>query len=430
MPHFANHPQRISLNDEAHARPFESISSPARLSYLAYLNHSVSYEDDLAWISELCQRYDVRQPRPGSNHFAADFGAFRCKWARHSEFTSLTFTRHGEFRDPFATPALLHVPEDWLKQIPGEILAAAHAGLEVQRLLPGHIAEIGTEFFRGNDLIGAQIGDGAGAVFTDFRVHADGFSRFLISDIQLGARQAGRMLQRLFEIDTYRMMAFLALPLAKNLSPQLTEADGELTEITRQMAHASQEDEPILLDRLTKLAGKIEASISASDYRFSAAHAYYAIVERRINELRELRIPGMQPFREFMERRLTPAMDTCDSIARRQKMLAERIDRASDLLRTRVDITREKQNQLLLEQMNKRSQLQLRLQETVEGLSVAAITYYTVGLIGYAAKSLKSVGIHLNPELVMGLSIPLIAGSVWLSMRSMRKVMAREMSGH
>jgi uncharacterized membrane-anchored protein len=234
----------------------------------------------------------------------------------------------------------------------------------------------------------------------------------------------------LFEIDTYRMMAFLALPLAKNLSPQLTEADGELTEITRQMAHASQEDEPILLDRLTKLASKIEASISASDYRFSAAHAYYAIVERRINELRELRIPGMQPFREFMERRLTPAMDTCDSIARRQKMLAERIDRASDLLRTRVDITREKQNQQLLEQMNKRSQLQLRLQETVEGLSVAAITYYTVGLIGYAAKSMKSVGIHLNPELVMGLSIPLIAGSVWLSMRSMRKVMAREMGGH
>ena len=188
---------------------------------------------------------------------------------------------------------------------------------------------------------------------------------------------------------------------------------------------------PAVLAKINaKLAGKIEASISASDYRFSAAHAYYAIVERRINELRESRIPGMQPFREFMERRLTPAMDTCGSVARRQKMLAERIDRASDLLRTRVDITREKQNQQLLEQMNKRSQLQLRLQETVEGLSVAAITYYTVGLIGYGAKSLKSVGIHLNPELVMGLSIPLIAGSVWLSMRSMRKGMAREMGGH
>lgn len=427
---FPNHPQRISLNDEAHARPFESISSPTRLSYLAYLNHSVSYANDFAWISELCERYDVRKPHHGSNHFAADFGAFRCKWARHSEFTSLTFTRQGEFRDPFGEPALLHVPEDWLKQLPGAILTAVHAGLEVQRLLPEHIAEIGTEFFRGNDLIGAQIGDGAGAVFTDFRVHADGFSRFLVSDIQLGARQAGRMLQRLFEIDTYRMMAFLALPLAKDVSPQLSDADRELTEITQQMAHASQEDEPRLLDRLTKLAGKIEASLSASDYRFSAARAYYAIVERRINELRESRIPGMQPFREFMERRLTPAMDTCDSVSRRQRMLAERIDRASDLLRTRVDITREQQNQQLLEQMNNRSHLQLRLQETVEGLSVAAITYYTVGLIGYGAKSLKSIGVHLNPELVMGLSIPLIAGSVWLSMRSMRKVMAKEMGHH
>ena len=279
-------------------------------------------------------------------------------------------------------------------------------------------------------LIGARIGGGAGAVFTDFRVHADGFSRFLISDTHLGARQAGRMLQRLFEIDTYRMLAFLALPLAKSLSPQLSDADRELTAITLQMSNAAQEDEPLLLDQLTKLAAKIEASLSASDYRFSAAHAYYSIVERRISELRESRMQGMQPFREFMERRLTPAMDTCESISRRQRMLAERIDRASDLLRTRVDITREQQNQQLLEQMNKRSQLQLRLQETVEGLSVAAITYYSVGLVGYASKGLKSLGVPLNPDMAMGLAIPLIAGSVWYSIRAMRKVVAQEMGHH
>ena len=430
MPRFPNHPQRVTLNDEAHARPFEAIRSPARLSYLAYLNQNVSYGDDYQWICELCQRYDVLPPVSGANHFAADFGAFRCKWARHSEFTSITFTRHGEFRDPFNEPALLHVPEDRLKKLPGEVLTAVHAGLEVQRLLPDNIDEIATEYFRGNDLIGARIGGGAGAVFTDFRVHADGFSRFLISDTHLGARQAGRMLQRLFEIDTYRMLAFLALPLAKSLSPQLSDADRELTAITLQMSNAAQEDEPLLLDQLTKLAAKIEASLSASDYRFSAAHAYYSIVERRISELRESRMQGMQPFREFMERRLTPAMDTCESISRRQRMLAERIDRASDLLRTRVDITREQQNQQLLEQMNKRSQLQLRLQETVEGLSVAAITYYSVGLVGYASKGLKSLGVPLNPDMAMGLAIPLIAGSVWYSIRAMRKVVAQEMGHH
>lgn len=430
MPRFPNHPQRIALNDEAHARPFEAIRSPARLSYLAYLNHAVSYADDHRWISELCERYDVRPPQAGSNHFAADFGAFRCKWARHSEFTSVTFTRHGEFRDPFGEPALLHVPEDWLKKLPGDVLTAAHAGLELQRLLTSNTDEIATEYFRGNQLIGARIGDGAGAVFTDFRIHADGFSRYLVSDTHLGARQAGRMLQRLFEIDTYRMLAFLALPLAKSLSPQLSEADAELAQITQQMSVAAQEDEPRLLDQLTKLAAKIEASLSASDYRFSAAHAYYSIVERRISELRESRMQGMQPFREFMERRLTPAMDTCDSISRRQRMLAERIDRASDLLRTRVDISREQQNQQLLEQMNKRSQLQLRLQETVEGLSVAAITYYSVGLVGYASKGLKAGGMPINAELAMGLAIPLIGLSVWYGIRTMRKVVAREMDGH
>ena len=46
----------------------------------------------------------------------------------------------------------------------------------------------------------------------------------------------------------------------------------------------------------------------------------------------------------------------------------------------------------LLGAMNRRQQLQLRLQATVEGLSVAAITYYIVGLVGYAAKGLKEGG--------------------------------------
>ena len=94
------------------------------------------------------------------------------------------------------------------------------------------------------------------------------------------------------------MLAFLALPLAKSLSPQLSDADRELTAITLQMSNAAQEDEPLLLDQLTKLAAKIEASLSASDYRFSAAHAYYSIVERRISELRDRAWWGMQPFRE------------------------------------------------------------------------------------------------------------------------------------
>ncbi|WP_137938954.1 DUF3422 domain-containing protein [Chitinivorax sp. B] len=291
-------------------------------------------------------------------------------------------------------------------------------------MLPNKVEAVATEFFRGNDLIGAQIGEGAGIVFTDCRIHGDGFSRYLLADIHMGPRQAGRMLQRLFDIDTYRMMAMLGLPLAKQLSPTLQAADAELSALTDQLEDISPNDEPALLDRLTELAAKVERALSTSDYRFSASRAYYGIVERRIGELREGRLPGMQPFREFMERRLAPAMQTCDSVERRQRMLAERVNRAASLLRTRVDITREQQNQALLASMDKRAQLQLRLQETVEGLSIAAITYYVVGLVGYLVKGAKAAGWPIHPELVTALAIPVTALGVALGLRQMRKALA------
>jgi uncharacterized membrane-anchored protein len=98
-------------------------------------------------------------------------------------------------------------------------------------------------------------------------------------------------------------------------------------------------------------------------------------------------------------------MNTCSAVAARQEALSDRVSRATQFLATRVDLTRERQNQALLASMDRRASLQLRLQETVEGLSVAAVTYYVVGLIGYAAKGVYAFGIALSPELVMGASI-------------------------
>ena len=153
------------------------------------------------------------------------------------------------------------------------------------------------------------------------------------------------------------------------------------------MVTADEADEPGLLDRLTRLEAEIENRQSETRYRFSAADAYHELVQRRIEELREQRIQGLQTFREFTERRLAPAMNTCRSVAARQESLSQRVSRATRLLSTRVDLTRERQNQVLLESMDRRARLQLRLQSTVEGLSVAAVTYYVVGLIGHAAEA-------------------------------------------
>jgi uncharacterized membrane-anchored protein len=102
-------------------------------------------------------------------------------------------------------------------------------------------------------------------------------------------------------------------------------------------------------------------------------------------------------------------MNTCRAAAARQESMSQRVSRATQLLSTRVDVSREKQNQAVLESLNRRAAAQLRLQQTVEGLSVAAITYYIVGLVGYAAKGANAAGIPVSPEIAMAVSIPLVA---------------------
>jgi uncharacterized membrane-anchored protein len=119
-------------------------------------------------------------------------------------------------------------------------------------------------------------------------------------------------------------------------------------------------------------------------------------------------------------------MRTCESIRKRQEELAAHVARASNLLRTRVDVALESQNQDLLQSMNRRAQLQLRLQTTVEGLSVAAISYYVVGLIGDAAKALKPLGFFLDPEVVIAVAIPFVVGIVWRGVRHVRRIADRD----
>jgi uncharacterized membrane-anchored protein len=422
-----NHPQRFDLNQELHARPFAELRPPARASYLALLADESTKLLEQQCLGALCARYGRPPPAITGNHFSADLGPFQIKWERHTEFTSYTFLGDAPLTvsTAFASPLIDQLPQDWLAGLPGAVIAAAHVAVLPDVTGPPPTEEI-APLFGGNAVVGARIGEGAGAAFTDFRIHGDGFSRFLVFDVHLTSRQAGRMLQRMLEIETYAMQALLTFPLARSLLPELAVSDRRLAEITTRMADAVPADEPALLDQLTRLAAGIEHSVSSTHYRFGAARAYYALVENRIAELREMRIEGVQTFREFTERRLAPAMNTCESVARLQSSLSERINRASQLLRTRVEVTREQQNQALLASMDRRARLQLRLQQTVEGLSVAAVTYYAVGLVAYLAKAGKTLGLALNLDLVTAAAVPLVALLAALGVRHIRREVSRE----
>ena len=421
----ADHPLRIQLNDEVHARPPESLVAPARVTYLALFSDAEAREGGFGAVCALAERFGAAPPSPRANHYSADLGPFRVKWERHTEFHRFKFIVSGTGTDPFDDPAIAAVPADWLASLPGQVMVATHVALLPQDADEAQSLAAARRLFPGV-LVGSAVSGGAAAAFADFRVRADGFGRVLVQDRSMTPAQAGRVVQRLMEIDTYRIMALLALPVAQALAPEIARCEREVAEITAAMVTAPDQDEPVLLERLTRLAAEIDSRQADTLFRFSAAFAYDGLVQRRVQDLREARLPGLQTMQDFTARRLAPAMNTCRSAAQRQEELSLRVARATQLLATRVSVARERQNQSLLEAMNRRVRLQLRLQSTVEGLSIAAVTYYIVGLIGYAAKAFKAAGGHIDPELAMGLSIPVVAGLMALGLRKMHQAVAHE----
>jgi uncharacterized membrane-anchored protein len=318
-----------------------------------------------------------------------------------------------------------HLPEQWLLSLQGKVLVAAHVVLDRASSAPEAFAASLARVFDGGTVAGSQVMQG-GELWTDFAIHSDGFSRFVICDVGMRMQQAGRLVQRVLEIETYRMMALLGLPSAQGATPELNAVESELASLASALVEADgQVDdgtiEQMLLDQITHLAARIEKLSLDTSYRFAASKAYFGLVNARIDELRELRIEGTPTVEEFMERRLAPAMKTCEAVAARQEALARRVANNNDLLRTRVGIVQEAHNRRILQSMNQRALQQLRLQQAVEGLSVAAISYYVIGLIGYAAKGGKAVGMVANPDIVMGVLVPVVAAGVWLGLRSMHK---------
>lgn len=185
------------------------------------------------------------------------------------------------------------------------------------------------------------------------------------------------------------------------------------------------DDAENLLHEISSLDAQVRALSFRNGYRFSAAQAYYRIVGARIGELREQRIEGVPTIGEFMERRLAPAMDTCSSVAARQEALAEKISRSNDMLRTRVNLAQERQTQSVLSNLNRSARLQLKMQQAVEGLSVVAISYYGVGLAGYALKALKGWGINLAVDQILGVILLIVCAATWFGTRRLHERLHR-----
>lgn len=423
MSQFANidckpHPLRETLYNELHTRPFYAIKTPQQFSFLAICAQHKEQEQAFDLLCQLCRRYNVLEPPAKSTGFREKFGNFTLKWERHVEFYSITVINDfSPTDDPFSEPALELLPKEWLAQLPGEIVAAFHL-VVVDTDFPADEDQL-SSYFEGEHISISRAKEGRATIYNAFRIHTDGFGRLLVQNHGMSDAQMGRLLRRLIEVETYRLFAVMALPLAKEIVPQLVEMDRRLADFLTEMPRMnSGEDERDLLEKLSRLEARLETWRTQTNRRFSASKAYHELLLDRLSRIDEEKVEGYTTLGEFMRRRIDPALRTCASVHTWMDDLSQRIKRASDLLRTRANLTLQEQNRTLLAAMNRRSRLQFRLQETVEGLSVVAISYYLVGLINYMLYALPLKEWGLSKPVVTAATIPLVLGGVlWLTRR-------------
>ena len=415
---FDPHPLRSTVLGEVHARPFRLVQAPRVFLHYAFEVVRGASKPDRAQFDDLCRAQGVPGPGPNARHHVVPFGSGTLKWERHSEFTTYSWDGPlGGEMPPFAEMPTSHPFGGNFRQ-PGPLLVAIRAEL----IRYSGELESATQQFDPTSLCVSEVYGGRGVALTDFRQDGDGRSRIQVIDRGLSGQQAGALVQRLLEVETYRTFALLGLPEAERIGPEVRRIERELVGITTHMRTASElDDNRRLLAALSRLSADLEAGSAETSYRFGASGAYDEIVRSRLQAVSEAALPGYATWSSFLDRRMGPALRTIQTTAVRQKDLSEKLARAAELLRTRVDIDVEQQNRELLESMNRRARQQLQLQQTVEGLSVAAISYYVIGLLGYLFKALKET-LHLNmdPTVATGLSVPFVLLAIYLIVRRIR----------
>ncbi len=410
------HPLREALHHEVHARPYERLMAPLLLTHIGMLEADAAHTH--AHLCALLRDRHLPLPADDANHLSLDVGGVQLRWEKHTEFHTYTFWRQlPEEVVGFNLTPLAELPASWLAGLPGQWLVGLNVLVLPMNSVASGLPSIVRRDLDEDSLVGCAAMEGAATVYTDFRLRDGGFGRWIILADDMTPRRLGRLVQRVVEVETYRMMALLGMPAAREVGAALATAERDLAAVAERIRSASAEGEPELLRQLTQLAADVEGLYARTHARFSASAAYFELVQRRIDELHEERTANLQTLREFMDRRLMPAMQTCAWAARRQQALSERISRVSNLLRTRVEIEQQQSSKDLLDAMNRRQQAQLLLQSAVEGLSVAAVTYYGSGLVGYLAKGAHALGVNIEPEIAIALSIPVIASLVWLGLR-------------
>ena len=411
-----DHPFRASLSEEMESRSWPDFSAPSNLVQIVTTYGQRAEDGHIAFVNTLLGV----QPSAliaGARFFTCRFLDCDFVWERHTEFLTYTFIKTTAPQTYFDLSPFLDILGA-LGTLPGEIVRASHICFRNSTAIAAPGAQP-LDFFSANNLVVCDVAEGRGRIWTDFRLHDDGFGRMLVADQGLLASEATQVIQALQELGNYRKMALLGLPLARDLMPDISELERNLARLTRDISQEGVNEHDWLL-KLTALSAEVACRIAETQYRMSASRAYSDICLDRVRQLSIRSVAAHPSLADFTERRLLPAVRTCNALSDRLEALSRHASWASALLRTRIDTSLARQNVTLLGSMNRRTNFQLRLQQAVEVLSIAAVTYYVTGLIHYLVKPITVNG-HEYADLIAGACLLPVALAVWARFRVLRR---------
>lgn len=458
------HPLHAQAALATHSRPAIRVHAPATVEHAVLLVGEAdsgqggrAVADDRAGFIQTIEKRGWTVAQQTESEILAVSTPHAIKWERHTEFIALTCFFMHEDSQSGATSQDIEF-NDFLSDLASyqpdgaEIFARMRIGIEQESELNGSdpAAIVSAETPDGersqsrpssarssangrtdpmpNDpaLIKVLVNGDAICVATDLRHDGEGVVQYRAAlssqrGDQLPPARIGRFVQRLIEIETYRLLAYLAVPKTQAMGARVSALEGKVNRIAeRTAAQPEPHEEAAILSELTSLSAELQSIGSASEFRFAASLAYSAIVDERMSELRESRIEAHMRLSDAIRRRLDPAMRSCEALLARQQKIAERIGNITELLRTRVDLTLQDQNGAVLRSIDARADAQLRLQQTVEGLSVAAITYYLLGIIGYLVKGAPLQLIGMSYSAVQALLVLPVGLLVYFGLKKAR----------
>ena len=396
---FTEHPLRRWAVDEMRLRRFAPVPRHCDVYQVVRLVTPEERGKEDRWLTNVRPDFDdwTLAPRHGTGTTRA---GIQFLWERHTEASTLTLIFPADGDDAIRAPYIR-----WLERWPGAVVRATR--IFVLPDASGVDAELARQEISGADMVCCDINADL-RIWSDFGIHSDGYGRLIITAGEVDDGERGRILQRMQELGNYRNMALLGFPTVQQYGPQVDALEARLSDHSRRVA-STDEDDDKLLDELAAISSDLELIRSATSFRLSATAAYAEVAADRLAALDVRPVANFQSLKDFTERRLVPATRTCAVFRQRLSHIAERISGVMHALDTRIDSRIKAQNLVLMQSMERSTQLQLRLQTLVEGLSVFAAAYYLLGLIGYIAKGAEGYGTGKWADVVVGAAtVPVI----------------------